>query len=96
MVSLVTRFVPNRLRILNSIISVLILVLIVLFSIKPKDKWTFPYLLLGVIIINFVLILLRLYFIYRRRLVTTITYNNIISEERFQRNCKYILSFFWT
>lgn len=81
MIGLVTRIRRNRLRILHLLLSIsLLITLAILFVCLPKKQWIYPYVILCSLLIDLILLLIRFYFIYRRRLVTTVIYNEVISE----------------
>jgi len=81
MISLATRVRRNRIKILHCSLSIsLLITLIILFLCLPKKQWVYLYVILGSALIDLILVLIRFYFIYRRRLVTTITYNELVLE----------------
>jgi|TARA_B100001971_G_scaffold60976_1_gene55964 hypothetical protein len=76
-----TRIRRNRLRILHCLLSIsLLTTLIILFLYLPEKQWIYPYVILVSLLIDLILVLIRFYFVYRRRLVTTVIYNEVISE----------------
>jgi hypothetical protein len=83
MIGLGTRIRRNRIKILHCLLSISSLItLIILFVCLPKKQWIYLYIILVSVLIDLILVLIRFYFIYRwrRRLVTTITYNEIVLE----------------
>jgi hypothetical protein len=81
MISLGTRIRRNRLRKLHCLFSIsLLTTLIILFLYLPEKQWIYPYVILVSLLIDMIFVLIRFYFIYRRSLVTTVIYNEVISE----------------
>jgi|TARA_B110000914_G_C15501450_1_gene466029 hypothetical protein len=81
MIGLGTRIRRNRIRILHCLLSIsLLTTLIILFLYLPEKQWIYPYVILGSLLFDAMLVLIRFYFVYRRRLVTTVIYNEVISE----------------